>query len=416
MLENPFAVLHRLPPTVRILVWGTLVNKLGSFILPYLTLVLSREFHMTGAQAGGLVMAYGLGSLVSIITGGVLTDRLGRRHTLMLSLFGSGVLALAMALAPTAHVLVPILLLFGFLADLYRPASSAIIGDQLPSSQRAAGFAALRTAVNLGFAFGIGAGGFLVDVSWRLLFAADGLTTLLFGVVVFLGIPETQPPVAIDCSAAAPQESPWRDRAYMRLLLASFAFTLVFFSFLTVLPLTMTLSAGYPASTFGMLVAVNGLLIAALEMSAVVWLSRYRRLRVAALGSVIVGIAFGLIGFVMHWAWFLLMLLLWTVGEIMAIPQQMSFVADWAPPRARGRYLGLYGATWSLGLMVNPIVMLPLHARLPEPLFWPLLLVVAAPTSLLLLNLDSSADRPELLRGHLDHPAPQPLPVVSPDL
>ena len=34
----------------------------------------------------------------------------------------------------------------------------------------------------------------------------------------------------------------------------------------------------------------------------------------------------------MHWAWFLLAVLVFTAGEILASPQAMSFVADWAPP------------------------------------------------------------------------------------
>jgi len=88
-----------------------------------------------------------------------------------------------------------------------------------------------------------------------------------------------------------------------------------------------------------------------------------------------------------------------TGGEILTVPQQMAFIADWAPAEARGRYLGLYSATWSLGMALNPLLVLPLHARLPEPLFWPLLLLLVVPSAWALRGLDVSADRPELLRG-----------------
>jgi MFS family permease len=412
MMESPLAVLKRMPRPVRILVAGTFVNKAGSFILPYLTLVLNREFHMTGGQAGALVTAYGVGSLVSIITGGVLTDALGRRRTLLLSLFGSGTLAVAMAFAPSARVFVPLLLLFGFLADLYRPASSAIIGDLLPSAERAAGFAALRVAVNLGFAMGMSLGGLLVDWSWRFLFAADGLTTAAFGLIVYASIAETRPVAAQAGVPAA--SSPWRDWVYLQLVMASLGFSVVVFSFVTVLPLTITLSAGYPAWAYGVLAGANGLIIAAFEVSAVAALSAYRRLKVAALGMLLAGVGFGLTGFVMHWGWFLLTVVLWTAGEILTVPQQMAFIADWAPPEARGRYLGLYGATWSLGMAINPLVLLPLHARLPEPLFWPLLVLLVAPAAVALRRLDREADRPERLRGRVEI-LERALPVLSPD-
>ena len=106
-----------------------------------------------------------------------------------------------------------------------------------------------------------------------------------------------------------------------------------------------------------------------------------------------------MIGLVMHWAWFLLAVLVFTAGEILASPQPMSFVADWAPPEARGRYLSLYQATWSVAFAVNPAITLPLHAALGERAFWGLMPLVALPGVLVLLRLDRTADRPERLRG-----------------
>ncbi len=410
MLRSPLALVRRLPPPVPVLIAGTFVNRAGSFILPYLTLVLAREFRLEEKQAAGLVMVYGVGSLVSLVVGGHLTDRLGRRRTLLLSLFGSGALAVAMSAAASVRAFVPLLLVFAFLADLYRPASSAIVSDRLASEDRASGFAALRVAVNLGFAFGMAIGGLLVDWSWRVLFAVDGLTTIAFGAIVLLKIGETRP-----SHPGAPKEAippAWRDPVFAQVLLASLGFATMVFSFVTVLPLSVTRAAGYPAWVFGALVATNGLIIAAFEVSAVEALRGARRLPVAALGMLLAGIGFGMLGIVRHWAGFLAGMVLWTIGEILTVPQQMAFVSDWAPPEARGRYLGFYGATWSLGVVLNPILMLPLYARLPEPLFWPLHLVFVVP-GLLLLRLDR-VDRVERLRGRAeDRPAPPALPALA---
>ena len=400
MLTNPVRLLASLPGPVRLLVIGTLVNKLGTFIMPYLTLVLRREFRLEASQVGLLLAAQGVGSLAAILTGGLLTDRLGRRQTLMLSLFGSGVLAIAMGLAPSLSVFALLLVGFGFLADLYRPAASAIIADVLPSGQRAVGFAGLRAAVNLGFSFGVALGGLIADRSWRALFYADGLTTVLFGVIVYVYIRETRPEqVPRPDAGARAEETPWRDRVFLELAVTSLAFSMVLYSFFTVLPLTVTLGAGYPAAVYGALMAVNGLVIAAFEMSIVNSLRRFRRLRVAGIGLLVTGLGFALTGFVLHWAWFLLTILVWTAGEILTGPQQTAFVADWAPPEARGRYLSVYQATWSLSVIVNPLALLPLYARLGERAFWPLLALMTVPSALLLFRLDREADRPERLRG-----------------
>jgi MFS family permease len=416
MSMNPLRVVAGFPRPVRVLLLGTLVNKLGTFILPYLALVLLRDFHLGEGEAARLLFAYGAGSLVSVLVGGVLTDRLGRRRTLLLSLFGSGLLAVVMGVAPSARLFVPLLLVFGFIGDLYRPAASAVIGDLLPSADRASGFAGLRMAVNLGWAAGTALGGVLADWDWRLLFLGDGLTTLAYGVIVYLHIPDTRPaalgeegrPTEPSASAPGPRRrpsplapagSPLGDGVFLQVVGVAFLFTFVFSSNLSVFPLTVTQGAGYPARVYGALVAVNGLLIAAFEITIVARLKRFRRLRVAALGHVLCAGGFGMLGLVMHWGWFLVAVLVFTAGEILAAPQAMSFVADWAPPAARGRYLSLYQATWSVAFAVNPAVALPLHAALGERAFWGLVPLLALPAAAVLLRLDRRADRPERLRG-----------------
>ena len=400
VIAHPIRVLRTLPAPVRLLVAGTFVNKLGTFIVPYLTLVLRKEFRLEDAQVARLLLAYGAGSLVSIIAGGFLTDHLGRRVTLLLSLFGSGVLAVTLGLVSSISVFAPLLVLLGFVADLYRPAASAIIGDLLPSAQRATGFAALRTAVNLGFAVGMSLGGFMADWNWRLLFFGDGTTTLLYGVVVYLFIGETRPgaEAASGGAGVSATASPWRDAVFLQMLAVSLAFSLLFFSHITELPLTITLSAGYPARLYGGLIAVNGLLIALFEMTVVARLRGFRRLRVAALGTLITGLAFSSVGLARHWTWFLAVVVVYTAGEILATPQKMAFVTDWAPPASRGRYLSFYQATWSVAMGLNPLLFLPLRTRLGDAAFWPLMMLLAAPAALLLLRLDR-VDRPERLRG-----------------
>jgi MFS family permease len=403
MLADTRRLVGSLPAQVRLLIYGTLVNRMGSFIVPYLSLVLVREFDLAATQVAWLVAAYGGGSLVALLAGGVLTDSLGRRRTLLVSLLGSGTLALAMALAPDVRVFVPLLFAFAFVADLYRPASSALISDHLPSGRRAVGFAAMRVAVNLGFAVGMGLGGLLVDWNWRAMFAADGLTTLAFGLIVHQRILESRPTQAgvgvPNSVAGGPRAAPWRDGVLMLASASSLLFAIVAFTDFTVFPLTATLSAGYPAWLFGLLVGLNGVLIVLFEVAATERLRSYRRLRVAAAGYVITGVGLGLTGFVMHWSWFLIAILLWTAGEILAMPQQTAFIADWAPVEARGRYMGIYSATWSLAMLVNPLLFLPLHARLGERGFWPLLLLITLPGAAALWWLDKHADRPERLRG-----------------
>ena len=80
-----------------------------------------------------------------------------------------------------------------------------------------------------------------------------------------------------------------------------------------------------------------------------------RRLRVAALGVALTGLGYGVSGLALHWAWFLVTVVIWTAGEILSSPFQMAFVTAWAPPAARGRYLSRNQATWRVAVALNPI-------------------------------------------------------------
>ncbi|MCU0242928.1 MAG: MFS transporter, partial [Vicinamibacteria bacterium] len=281
-MANPLVLIRRLPRVARVLIVGSLVNKIGTFIVPYLTLVLCRDFRLSIRMVGLLVLGYGVGSLASTLSGGHLTDRLGRRLTLLISLLGSGVLAMALGCVTDARIFIPLLVLFGFLADLYRPASLAIIGDVLPSHQRAIGYAALRMAINLGFACGMALGGVLAHWSWRLLFVGDGLTTTLFGAIVWWAVPETRPAAEagdVDKAHAPNGIALWRDRTFAALIFSAFVFKLVFYCAFTVLPLSITVWAGYSTILYGVFVGINGLLVALFEVYLVDRLKHLRRLR-----------------------------------------------------------------------------------------------------------------------------------------
>ena len=124
----------------------------------------------------------------------------------------------------------------------------------------------------------------------RLVFAAA-----LINLVVYLFIGETRPARAAATATASggAGPNPLTDGVYMQVVLATFAFCLMFFSHISVMPLTVTISAGYPAVVYGVLLGTNGLLIALFEISVVGALRPFRRLRVAALGMALAGVGLG---------------------------------------------------------------------------------------------------------------------------
>src|ERR1051325_10653446 len=261
--------LRSLPRPAWILFGGTLINRFGTFVMPFLAIYLTRQGY-TAAQAGLAVSAYGAGHIIASMLGGHLADRIGRRHTIALSMFGSGAMMLALSQARTYPVIVAITLLVGLTGELYRPAASALLGDLVTPEQRIAAFGMYRFAVNLGFAAGPATAGFLADRSFFLVFIGDALTSFLYGIVALVALPHGFRPAQKEEKSGEALRTAFADRAFVLFLLATLCVTWVEFQSLSTLPLYVQ-SLGFRASTYGAILSLNGVMIVLLELMIISW-------------------------------------------------------------------------------------------------------------------------------------------------
>ncbi len=149
---------------------GTFVNRLGTFVLPFITLYLTTQQHYSVPQAGLAVAMYGVGGFAAQIVGGLLADRIGRRNAIGFSMLGAAALTLVLWQATTLVVIYPVMVLLAFVAELHRPAAQALITDLVPSEGRVAAFAAFRLAINIGWACGLALGDLLAALTFDYLF------------------------------------------------------------------------------------------------------------------------------------------------------------------------------------------------------------------------------------------------------
>lgn len=377
--------LRALPRAAWILYAGTFINRSATFVVVFLVLYLTGRGYSV-QQAGIALGAYGLGNLISAALGGYLADRIGRRKTIALSMFS---VAASLTLLSQAEQLVPIIILAGLTGltgDLYRAAASALLADLVPPGQRLTAFTMYRLFLNAGIAIGPAIAGFLAERSFIYLFVADAVTSVIYGVIAVAALPEGRRTSKEEARWAVALGAIGHDRRFLRFLAASAAITFVFFQFESTFALHVN-AAGFSTAVYGLLISLNGLLIILIELPLTIITQRYSPSRVIAVGYLLVGAGFALNLMAHRIPLLVISVVIWTFGEMVSAPVSAAYVADLAPQHVRGRYMGTFGLTWSLGLMLGPSLGAFLFAESP-PLLWTLCGVLGLLSSWLVLGTE----------------------------
>lgn len=335
-------------------VWiGTVINRLGYVVEPFLALYLVHGRGLSVGVAGVLIACFGGGSLVSQPLGGMLADRVGRRATIVAGMTGSAVGFIALGLAPTVFAIGIAAAVCGLAIDLYRPAVAAIVADLVPSENRAKAYGLLYWGLNIGVGVAAVAGGFLAQHSYWFLFVLDAATCLGFATVVLVGLPETRP------SGHNDEQGGYRaalsDGLLVALAASAFISGIVYMQSFVTLPLVMSIHGLGPAA-YELAYVVNPVAVIVLQPVTIRWLAKQRPVLVFSGGAVLLGLGFFLTLFARSVPEYAATVLVWTLGEIAFNAVGPALVADLAPVHLRGRYNGVFGTSFGAAALIAPIL------------------------------------------------------------
>ncbi|MFE5868448.1 MFS transporter [Streptomyces roseifaciens] len=171
-----------------------------------------------------------------------------------------------------------------------------------------------------------------------------------------------------------------RDGAYMRLVAANLSFVLASMVLSVLLGIYATDDLGAGAWVGGVLITINTVLVATTQTAATRWIERHRSTRVIVLACLVNAVAFGMFAALSLVpvravpAGLLAAVVICTLAEVLGSPPMGELSVYMAPARARGRYLGVYQLSWSLGGAVAPVV---LTSLLSLGSAWPWLFLTA---------------------------------------
>lgn len=350
--ETLWQQIAALPRPVWILAGGMFINRFGTFVVPFLTLYLGDR----GFNAGEIWQVFGamaLGGIGAMFLGGWLTDRIGRKNAMAISLLSGAASMLLLWQAATLPQFLVAAFFSGLTHGMFHPAAHSLMADVLPVDRRVTGFAVVRWAVNLGFACGMAAGGLLADHNFAWLFIGDAGTSAIFGVIAFLTLPHG--------IRATKSESHWRPA--LRHMATNRRFHALFFANLLVASLffqwgssvaRLVVDLDYPKQVYGWLMALNGILITFFEIPLSRAVRRIAPRLVIAVGFLVCGIGMSLNLFADTWVWIAIAVVVFTLGEMVSLPISSAYLVHLSPDKMRGRYAGALGLTWNLGNSIAP--------------------------------------------------------------
>lgn len=376
---NPWRGLKNIPRNVWLVAFATLINRSGTMVIPFLALFLIKGRGVNAADAGLVLTFYGAGSLVTAPFVGKLSDKLGALRVMKISLVLTGVMLFFYPHISSYFLILGYTLIWSVIGEAFRPANLSFISNEAEPERRKTAFALNRLAINLGMSIGPVVGGFLSLINFDFLFYVDGITSLLAGgflMIAKFGKTEAgnkkaefrKTEVADDSlnnispassilkpvSSIKHQESIFHDKRFLLFMLSLIPANIVFFQHIGAMPIFIVRDLGLRESVYGMLMAINTVMIIFIEVPLNNAMSNWSDRKAAALGALLCGIGFGAMAFAHEIIFLIVTIVIWTFGEMIYFPASASYISSVSPEERRGEYMGYFQMTFSFALMTGP--------------------------------------------------------------
>lgn len=335
--------------------------------------VLPAYVHSFGVSDGVVTLLFAAYAFFAFFSGpflGSLSDRIGRRPILIISIISTAIGWLIFAQAWSVALLFIGRIIDGLAAGNITAAQSALADIAKDDQERTVNMGLFGAVFGIGFIVGPALGGLLALWGTAVPFYGVGLLALVNAVAAFFWLPEThttkQTNRVISYNPFAPIRDGFRDRD-MR------AIFFIWFLFGVALAVQQGTFALYVQNVFGMseqttawLFAGIGIIIVLNQMVLLkkVWLRYFTKQMLALL---MLGVlALGMLAQSSSWIGvFMFGLLIATFGQGNLRTVFSSIIAQ-RHPQKRGEYLGISASLMSLAMVIGPLIATVTYVRHPQ--------------------------------------------------
>ncbi|CAD2079646.1 MFS transporter [Jeotgalicoccus coquinae] len=308
-------------------------------------------------MAGIVVAMYSLFNMVGNIAGGYMSDKFGRRNTLLFGMIMQIFFVLIYTTAPSIGILLAVRAIHGFSSGLLTPAAFSLIADISRKSAIGKSMALTGVAIGTAAILGPAAGGIISSaVSYEMVYYILSGVYVFGTILTFFGIKES----STDDSRTHHAATPFKE------LLLRPALNVAYISSFTLMIAQGTLAFGLPIKTglLGLEASMTGMMLSVFGITAIIVFaspinkiySVYKSESLVAIGILILSGSMMLLHFAPSAAFIFIVMVIYGFGFGFIFPSMNKIVAEHSEMNERGKANGIFYSYFSLGSVAGSVI------------------------------------------------------------
>jgi len=341
---------------------GLFISSAGaSMIWPFLMIYVSEKLSLSLSTVSTLITINAITGLFASFVAGAVSDKLGRKLVMIVSLAVNGISYLLMSQAHSYMGFALIMVLMGASNPLYQVGSDAMLADMIVPEKRTNAYAIIRMINNAGIAVGPALGGFIAARSYTYAFLGAALGMITYSLLLFFRGRETlnkayRPENVPETKGPGGYSRVFKDHPYVVFALLVGMGLIAPSMLWTLFAVYTKQNFGLPENLYGWLPTTNALMCVFVQFSVTQVSRRFRPLPVIGVGMLIYALGVGSVALMNSFWGFWASMVLMTFGELTLIPTVSKYIADLAPADMRGRYMSFYWFAWGIARGTAPLI------------------------------------------------------------